>query len=635
MFVPKPPTSVRPSRSLLRACGLPALIAAVPLVLACGQGSPAPEPSAAAEAAFPHAERILQSLEPAAPVAGQELWSLEERMERYRAPAVSLAVWDDYSIVWTAAFGLADVEAGVEATPETLFQAGSISKPVAAAAVLESWQRGELDLDAPINSILTSWTLPENELTEASPVTPRRLLSHTAGTTVHGFPGYAVDAPVPTVQQVLDGEAPAKTPAVRVDLEPGERYRYSGGGSTVMQLAMSDLTGLPYPQLTRQRVLGPLDMTSSTYENPLPPERLPEAAAGYGRDGGPVWGKRHTYPEMAAAGLWTTPTDLARFAIDIQRALRGDGDTLLKQDTARSMITPLSGRSGLGLFQYESNGALYFGHGGADEGFQAWLIASHEGGHGAAIMVNSDFGVSLAEEIVPAIARALGWPGFNPEPITPEAVDPSSFDALAGFYRVWDHVLLKVYRDGDRLMARRLFDGEATLLVPRGEGVFVSQSSGSHLVFELADDGRATRIVYRDQPERDAMLRVSEDAPIIEVLLDGGDTGEALELLADDSFPEETLNGLGYTLLRYQRAEQAVAVFRLAAERFPGSANASDSLGDGYHALDDYASAAEAFRAVLGKLDDDPNLDAENKAAYKARAEQWIEVYRGRLSAQP
>ncbi|MEM6797237.1 MAG: serine hydrolase domain-containing protein, partial [Acidobacteriota bacterium] len=616
MLDPVKPPSLKTPRSFRRqASPLAALLVAVPLALACAtEPSPAPAEPASAAGAFPYAEQIVRSLEPAVPVEGQQRWTLEERMERYRAPALSVAVWHDYAVVWTAAFGTADVESGRAATPETLFQAGSISKPVAAAAVLASWQRGELDLDAPINSILTSWKLPENELTEKSPVTPRRLLSHTAGTTVHGFPGYAVDEPVPSVPQILDGAAPANTSAVRVDLEPGERFRYSGGGSTVMQLAMTDLTGLPYPELTRQSVLEPLGMSSSTYENPLPAERLPLAAAGYWRNGREVWGKRHTYPEMAAAGLWTTPSDLARFALDLQRALRGDEGTLLSQETVRAMITPVSGRSGLGFFEYESNGALYFGHGGADEGFQAWLIASQEGGHGAAIMVNSDYGITLAEELVPAISRVLGWPGFAPEPITPESVDPASLDALAGLYRMGEHLLLEVSRQGDALMARGLFEEEATRLVPQEGGVFVAQSDGARLGFKRAEDGRATALFDAENPEAGLLPRLDEEKPIAEVLLVEGSTQAALDLLAVDGASEDTLNNLGYTLLRSQRPEQAEAVLRLAAERHPLSANASDSLGDAHHALGDYAAAADAFRAVHAKLEGDPNLSDEEKA---------------------
>ena len=617
-----------PARTLLLTLCLASL------ALACRHDpAPASAEAAAAVVDFPQAEQILRSLAPRMVTVDQELWTLEERMERYNAPAISLAVWQDYDLVWAAAFGLADAVTGEKATTETLFQAGSISKPVAAAAVLSSWQQGQLDLDAPVNDILKSWQVPDNELTATAPVTPRRLLSHTAGTTVHGFPGYATDEDVPSVTQILDGSGPANTSPVRVDIEPGSRYRYSGGGSTIMQLAMSDLTGLAFPELASQRVLEPLGMTSSTYENPLPASMLGKAAAGHHRDGGQVWGKRHTYPEMAAAGLWTTPTDLARFALDVQRALRGDEGTLLSQETAQAMITPVLGDSGLGLFQYESNGAFYFGHGGADEGFQAWLIASREGGHGAAIMVNSDFGMRLASEVVRGVAATLAWPGFAPQKVTPAAVDPASHEPLVGNYHIREHLFLRVSQESDQLLARVLFDADSTHLVPQEDGTFLSLDDGSILRFELDEAGRAVGYANQLRPDDGLRARVAGNEAEVAELLDRGETQAALDLISSSDLSEGSLNNLGYTLLRYQRAEQAVAVFKLVAERFAGSANAQDSLGDAYEVLGDYAKAAAAFRGVLDRLEADDSLDAEQKADYEARSRRRIALYDRRAGA--
>lgn len=577
---------------------------------------PPPGPSEPAE--------ILASLEPEVPVAGEPGWTLAERMEHYDVPAVSLAVWDDYEIVWTAAFGMADVEERIPATARTLFQAGSISKPVAAAAVLAAAERGELDLDAPINSLLESWKLPENELTAEAPVTLRRLLSHTAGTTVHGFPGYSVDQEIPTIQQVLDGLPPANTAPVRVDLAPGTEFRYSGGGSTVMQLVMSERFDLPYPELMRRRVLAPLGMTDSTYEQPLPPDRLDSAAAGYERDGDPVWGKHHLYPEMAAAGLWTTPTDLARFALDLQRASRGDADTLLRGETVEEMVTPVLGESGLGLFQIESNGALYFGHNGADEGFQAMLVASRNGGHGAAVMANSDHGIALAREILPAIARAFGWPGLAPEPLVPADVDPEDLEVLTGLYRVRDHRVLEVTRRGDRLMSRYLLDDRPTRLIPKEDGSFVAQTSGEILRFEPGADGRAAG--YRNTLDEtgDLRPRLDDDAEPYVVLFDSGRPDEALDRLATDEVEESYLNSLGYTLLRFGHPDEALAVFLLMVERHPRSANAWDSLADGYETLDDLEGAAEASRKVLEVLPEDEEISPERKPSYEARARERL-----------
>jgi len=600
-------------------------LAAGLLILLGAACSGDPQTSASqTDSAVPEAARIVAGLEPQIPVAGDPGWSLEERMRRHRVPGLSLAVFDDYKIVWTAAFGMADVAAQVPVTTATLFQAGSISKSVAATAVLAAAQRGELDLDAPVNSLLTSWKLPDNEHTAQAPVTPRRLLSHSAGTTVHGFPGYAVDEEIPSLQQVLDGAFPANTSPVRVDTVPGTIYRYSGGGITIMQLAMTDLTGLSYPELLRREVLDPMGMTRSTFEQPLPPDWLERAAAGYQSDGRAVWGMRHTYPEMAAAGLWTTATDLARFALDLQRSLRGEGDGLLRVETVEEMVLPVLAQAGLGLFQIESNETLYFGHNGADAGFQALLIASREGGHGVAMMLNSDNGIRLAMEVLPAIARAFEWPGFAVEPLQPAAVEVQALEGLVGLYQVRDHVVLEVTRRGDQLLGRVLLDSEGTRLVPLEDGSFVAQDDGATLRFELGADGRARGYVNANDPESALRPRIDDSETPYLGLFDADRTAEAIAYLAEGEVSESYLNQLGYSLLAYNHAEQALAVFSLTIERHPSSANAYDSLGDALLALDRTAEAAEASRQVLALLANDPELPEEAKLQYALRAEAQI-----------
>src|SRR5713226_7121154 len=241
---------------------------------------------------------------------GEKGYSLEERMRHYKVEAVSVAVIRDFRVLWTEARGFADREAKEPATTRTLFQAGSISKPVTASGVLREVEAGKLLLDRDVNEYLKSWKLPENEFTAKQKVTLERILSHSAGLTVHGFPGYAAGGPVPTVPQLLDGVPPANTAAVRVEFEPGTKWQYSGGGYTIAQLVMTDTLQKSFPELMRELVLAPAGMAHSTYEQPLPPERLGLAAVGYRTNGAPLPGKRHTYPEMAAAGLWTTSEDL-------------------------------------------------------------------------------------------------------------------------------------------------------------------------------------------------------------------------------------------------------------------------------------------------------------------------------------
>jgi CubicO group peptidase (beta-lactamase class C family) len=297
---------------------------------------------------------------------------------------------------------------------DTQFQAGSISKPVAAMAALRYVEAGRWTLDEDINTRLLSWKVPDNDLTTGQRVTLRRLLGHRAGTTVHGFPGYAVGASIPTIVQVLDGAPPANTPPVRVDLVPGSRTRYSGGGTTIVQLMMVDQLKKPFPQIMREAVIDPLGLRDSTYEQPLPPDRAAMAASGARSDGSMVEGRWHIYPEMAAAGLWTTPTDLAHIAIEVSLAKAGRSKRVLSQAMTEQMLTPQSDGFGIG-FAVEA-GTDRFGHNGADEGFQAYLTAFADSGSGVAMMANSDNGFALFETLAAAVAAEYRWTSFKAAP---------------------------------------------------------------------------------------------------------------------------------------------------------------------------------------------------------------------------
>ncbi|HMB29148.1 MAG TPA: serine hydrolase domain-containing protein, partial [Blastocatellia bacterium] len=289
--------------------------------VACGQSSVQPR--------IEHVEKGLLS---SVLIKGDPGRTIQERMKFYKVPGVSIAVINNYKVEWARGYGVKDIETNEPVTTETIFQAGSISKSVAAMTALKRVEQGKIALDQNINDKLTSWKLPDNEFTAKRKVTLANLLSHTGGLTVHGFPGYAVGEKIPELPQVLDGAAPANTAAVRVDMEPGTKFRYSGGGVTIAQLAIMDIEKKPYPQIAQETVLGPLGMTDSTYSQPLPAETRKKAASGHRGDGKPVEGKIHVYPEMAAAGLWTTPTDLAKFAIEVQLSLADKSNKVLSKE---------------------------------------------------------------------------------------------------------------------------------------------------------------------------------------------------------------------------------------------------------------------------------------------------------------
>ena len=364
-----------------------------------------------------HIARIERDIAPSSQVPGQPVapQTLEAAMAAHHVPALSIAVVDGGRIVWAKAYGLADVAAGRPATVHTAFQAGSISKPVSASVALRLVEQGRLALDRPINEELTSWRVPDNAFTVNSPVTLRRLMSHTAGLTVHGFPGYAAGTPIPSVVEVLHGGPPANTPAVVVDRRPGTEWNYSGGGFTVAQQAMTDVTHQPFAALAERLVLDPVGMADSTYDQP--PSRLPATvtATGYTAAGVAVPGRYHIYPEAAAAGLWTTPTDLAKWAIALQRAYAGQATPLMSRATAKAMLTPGLGKWGLGIGVDGEGDTLRFSHGGDDWGFKAAMVGYLTGGRAVVVMTNGDAGFTVIEPLVRAVAREYGWKGLEPE----------------------------------------------------------------------------------------------------------------------------------------------------------------------------------------------------------------------------
>jgi len=335
---------------------------------------------------------------------------LLDRMAYYHVPGVSIAVINDNRIEWAKGYGVLEAGTNAPVTPDTLFQAASIAKPVVAVAALHHVEQGLIDLDADVNRYLVSWQVPENEFTAQEKVTLRRLLSHSAGMTIHGFRGYAQGEAVPTLQQVLDGAPPANSPPIRVDLVPGTRFRYSGGGYMVVQQLLEDVTGQPFPQMVRDTVLEPWGMDDSTLESPLPEELEAIAASGHRANGAPIPGRWHTYPEMGAGGsMWSTPSDVARFAIAVMDAYAGRSNSVLSPEMAREMLTPQIESHGLGPAVLDDGGdRFYFVHDGANDGYKTVLAAYPERGQGVVVMTNADSGDALWHEIVNSVSAEYG-----------------------------------------------------------------------------------------------------------------------------------------------------------------------------------------------------------------------------------
>ncbi|MGQ0764848.1 MAG: serine hydrolase domain-containing protein [Gemmatimonadota bacterium] len=342
---------------------------------------------------------------------GLDGYTIAELMQRFRVPGVSIAVIRDFRVHWAKGYGVADAETGRMVDTATLFQAASISKPVTAFAAARLVQAGKFTFDTDVNELLRSWKVPRNEKTGPSPVTLRSLFSHTSGSDDgFGFPGYAPNQPMPTLPQIILGEKPSNVGPVNFVRPPLTAFKYSGGGTTIVQMALTDVTGTPFAALMEREVLDPAGMTHSTFEQPVPETHRPRAARahnGAGRSMGTPW---HVYPEQAAAGLWTTPSDLARFLIEVQLAVAGRRTTALSQAMAKELTSPVGvGPYAVGLQVQRRGEGWYFSHSGGNWGFVCNMVAHLRKGYGFVIMINGDGGGQLMGEIEARVSAAYGW----------------------------------------------------------------------------------------------------------------------------------------------------------------------------------------------------------------------------------
>ena len=420
---------------------------------------------------------------------------IRDQLRKRHVPGLSIAIIQDGKIVKAMTYGSATKNGTKPLTTATLFQAGSISKSVAAAGALYLTEAGKLSLDEDVNVKLRTWKVPENEFTKDKKVTLRGLLSHTTGLTVHGFPGYEVGKPIPTIPQILNGTAPANTAPVRVDFVPGTKWRYSGGGYTVMQQLVLDVTGKPFPQFMKETVLGPMGMAESTYQQPLPADKAKLTATGYYGDRSEVKGRWHIYPEMAAAGLWTTASDLARFAIGIQQAFAGKPKAVLSQEMTRQMLTDQKDNDGLGVFLEGEGHTMRFGHNGRDEGFDALLTAGVETGQGVAIMINANDNSRMMGRIVDAVAKHYNWSDYKATKSVERkavAVEAKTLAAYEGRYEFANNRMITFMADEGRLVT--LVDGFADEeFVAETPTRFVSVDRDAYLTFTPDATGQSKR----------------------------------------------------------------------------------------------------------------------------------------------
>ncbi|MDV6330944.1 serine hydrolase [Asticcacaulis sp. 201] len=432
-------------------------------------------------------EAVINGLRPAVSLEGAPptLYTLTDEMRKLHVPGVSIAVIHDGKVAWSQGFGIAG-PSGHAVTSQTMFQAGSVSKPVAAMAALHLVDEGKLSLDTPVNDTLKSWKLPDNAFTKVTPVTLRLLLSHTAGTTVHGFQGYAADQKVPPLVSVLNGIPPANSPPVVVDQPVGTNYRYSGGGYAIVQQMMIDSTGKTFPDILDQTVLKPIGMSHSSFSQPLD-QRFQNVAQPFDNKGVAIAGGAHSYPEMAAAGLWTTAPDLAAYVLEVQKALNGKSN-VLSVAMAREMLKKGKGDSSLAFRIGGSDKGPYFYHDGSNAGYKATIVGYAYSGDGAVILTNGDQGFQLGNEILRSVAAAYNWPDFHSIERRAVTLPTSQLAPFAGTFTIPDLGDFEIRMEGDQLVAE-IWKGVVDPLYASSPKDFFLTSQALQLNFTDADHG--------------------------------------------------------------------------------------------------------------------------------------------------
>ncbi|MCX7032636.1 MAG: serine hydrolase [Arenimonas sp.] len=423
------------------------------------------------------------------------------RMAVHKVPAFSVAVIRDGQLDWTAAWGHTDA-GGVAAGCDTLFQAGSLSKPATVLAALRLQQAGRIDLDADVSRSLSSWPLPPAPEGVTAPITWRHLFAHTSGLTPGGYDGYARGQPLPTDVQTVSGESPANVEKLEWLEAPGTSLRYSGGGYTVAEIALQDELQAPFESLMREWLLAPVGMKQADFTVPLPASRAARAARGHQADGRPVEGGWHHHPEQAAAGLWATPSDLALLLIELRKGWLGQSEVFTQESIRELMAAPFDGHA-YGFRLIGEGNEVFITHYGGTVGYRAGMTLNLETGNGAVYLSNADSGSALGQEFFTAVSGAYGWPAFRQDAVQRTAQPEPVLKALVGRYQFPDGPAVGVAFE----------QGQLTLLFPNGDRYPLVPIAGAPRAFIHADTG--VRASFDGQGDKTVIHLYGETAPRI------------------------------------------------------------------------------------------------------------------------
>lgn len=554
--------------------------------------------------------QVENNLIPYVPVKGFKGWNIIDRMKYYKVPGLSIAIIKDYKIEWAKGYGLADTLKNTPVTTKTMFSAGSISKFLMAVTALKMVDNGQIELEQPINNYLTSWKIAENDFTKKTPITLRMLLSHSAGTSQTSYFGFTPSEQLPTIVEVLSGSKNSQTRAVVVNSEPNKEFRYSGGGSMIAQLALIDVSKKSFPNLTQEILFDKLGMKNSTFEQPVPAKFTKQCSWAYSSAS---WfkGMPYVYPQQAAAGLYTTPTDLAKFFIDIQKSYLGKGK-ILSQATTKQMLTAQQNVSdgsykeqiGIGPFliqrtdNKDPNG-VYFEFTGVNAGFLAYGIASVQGGNGVIVMLNSgDNQNGIGKEIRRAVAKVYNWNNYLPTEIQPINLPENELNKMAGRYRIGTDEVLYLRKEKNYLV-ENLNNGSEIYCFPISKDSIVFTDYNIKGFFKRNENGEITGLqnIYQEKP----MLKMKDNEFSPSEYLNMQQYDEAKKAFAAMNMNEGQITYLAYDLMNRKPLNPIAAktILDVATEQHPNSSMVYSRWGDYYLKLNDKPNALMSYQKAI------------------------------------
>lgn len=555
-------------------------------------------------------KEVENNLIPFVPIKGFEGWNIIDRMKYYKVPGVSIAVIKDYKIDWAKGYGLADTLQKIPVTTETMFSAGSISKFLMAVTALKMVENRQIELEKPINNYLTTWKITENDFTKKTPITIRMLLSHSAGTSQSSYFGFTPTQPLPTIMEILNGAKISETRPVVVNSEPNIEFRYSGGGSMIAQMALMDVSKKSFSNLTQEFLFDELSMQNSTFEQPIPSKFTKQSAWAYSSAS---WfkGMPYVYPQQAAAGLYSTPTDLAKFFIDVQKSYIGKGK-VLSQATAKQMLSPQQNVSdgsykeqiGIGPFLIQRTDnkdpkGVYFEFTGVNAGFLAYGIASVTNGNGVIIMLNSGDDVNgLGKEIRRAVAKVYNWTNFLPTELQPISLTDTELDKFVGRYRMAADEVLYLRKEKNYLV-ENINDGNDIYCFPISKDTIVFSDYNIKGFFVRNDKGEIIGLqnIYQEKP----MLKMKDNEFSPSEYLKMQKYDEAKNGFEAMKMNEYQITYFAYDLLNKKSLDMIAVktILEVAIEQHPNSSIVHSRWGDYFLKLNDKPNAIKSYKKTL------------------------------------